>query len=165
MGGVTVREELGGSGLGRFDSTIIFEALATGCPRVAAFLSIHNMAVWMIDAFGSRGFREQVVPNLTSMDSIASYCLTELGSGSDAVALRTRAVLDGDAYVVKGEEGFVRVVTRADNSVVLRVHAAGAGVSEPPAAFWLALTIRAHPTMSEAFHELVLAALGHPLHI
>ena len=56
MGGVSVREELGGSGLGRFDSTIIFEALATGCPRVAAFLSIHNTAVWMIDAFGSRGF-------------------------------------------------------------------------------------------------------------
>jgi alkylation response protein AidB-like acyl-CoA dehydrogenase len=162
MGGVTVREELGGSGLGRFDSTIIFEALATGCPRVAAFLSIHNMTVWMIDAFGSRGFREQVVPNLTSMDSIASCCLTELGSGSDAAALRTRAVLDGDAYVVNGEEGFVRVVTRADNSVVLRVHA---GVSEPPAAFWLALTIHAHPTMSEAFHESVLAALGHPLHI
>jgi alkylation response protein AidB-like acyl-CoA dehydrogenase len=165
MGGVTVREELGGSGLGRFDSTIIFEALATGCPRVAAFLSIHNMAVWMIDALGSRGFREQVVPNLTSMDSIASYCLTELGSGSDAAALRTRAVLDGDAYVVNGEEGFVRVVTRADNSVVLRVHAAGAGVSEPRAVFWLALTIHAHPTMSEAFHESVLAALGHPLHI
>ena len=164
MGGVTVREELGGSGPGRFDSTIIFEALATGCPRVAAFLSIHNMTVWMIDAFGSRGFRKQVVPNLTSMDSIASYCLTELGSGSDAGALRTRAVLDGDAYVVNGEEGFVQVVTRADNSVVLRVHAAGAGVSEPLAAFWLALTIRAHPTMSEAF-ESVLAALGHPLYI
>ena len=107
----------------------------------------------------------QVVPNLTSMDGIASYCLTELGSGSDAAALRTRAVLDGDAYVVNGKEGFVRVVTRADNSVVLRVHAAGAGVSEPPAALWLALTIRAHPTMSEAFHESVLAALGHPLHI
>jgi alkylation response protein AidB-like acyl-CoA dehydrogenase len=144
MGGVTVREELGGSGLGRFDSTIIFEALATGCPRVAAFLSIHNMTVWMIDAFGSRGFREQVVPNLTSMDSIASYCLTELGSG--AAALRTRAVFVGDAYVVNGEEGFVRVVTRAGNSVVLRVHAAGAGVSEPRAVFWLALTIHAHPT-------------------
>jgi alkylation response protein AidB-like acyl-CoA dehydrogenase len=120
MSGVTVRVELGGSRLGRFDSTIIFETLATGCPRVAAFLSIHNMTGWMIDAFGPRGFRKQVVPNLTSMDSIASYCLTELGSGSDAAALRTRAVLDGDAYVVNGEEGCVRVVTRADNSVVLR---------------------------------------------
>jgi hypothetical protein len=64
MGGVTVGESLGGSGLGRFDSTIIVEELATGCPSVAAFLSIHNMAVWMIDAFGSRGFREQVVPNV-----------------------------------------------------------------------------------------------------
>ena len=98
-------------------------------PEGVAFLSIHNMAVWKIDAFGSRGFREQVVPNLTSMDSTAGYCLTELGSGSDAAALRTRAVLHGDAYVVNGEEGFVRVVTRADNSVVLRAHAAGAGVS------------------------------------
>jgi alkylation response protein AidB-like acyl-CoA dehydrogenase len=163
MGGVTVRVGLGDRDLAA-STQRSSEALATGCPRVAAFLSIHNMTVWMIDAFGSRGFRKQVVPNLTSMDSIASYCLTELGSGSDAAALRTRAVLDGDAYVVNGEEGFVRVVTRADNSVVLRVHAAGAGVSEPLAAFWLALTIRAHPTMSEAF-ESVLAALGHPLYI
>ena len=87
------------------------------------------MTVWMIDALGSRGFRNQVVPNLTSMDSIAGYWLTELGSGSDAAALRTRAVLDGDTYVVNREEGFVRVVTRADNSVVLMVHAASAGVS------------------------------------
>ena len=100
------------------------------------------------------------------MASIASYCLTEFGSGSDAAALRTRAVLDGDAYVVNGEEGFVRVVTRADNSVVLRVHAGGAGVSEPLAAFLARPDDpRAHPTMSEAFDESVLAALGHPLHI
>jgi hypothetical protein len=68
MGGLTVRVELGGSGLGHFDSTIIFEAVVAGCPRVAAFLSIHNRTVWMIDAFGSRGFRKQVVPNLTSME-------------------------------------------------------------------------------------------------
>lgn len=107
MGGVTVRDEFGGSGLGRLDSTVIFEALATGCPSVAAFLSIHNMAVWMIDAFGSREFREQVVPSLTSMDSIASYCLTEPDSGSDAAALRTRAVRDGDAYVVSGAKQFI----------------------------------------------------------
>jgi alkylation response protein AidB-like acyl-CoA dehydrogenase len=134
-------------------------------PRVAAFLSIHNMTVWTIDAFGSRGFRKQVLPNLTSLDSIASYCLTEPGSGSDASALRTRAVLDGDAYVVNGEEGFVRVVTLAGNSVVFRVHAGGAGVSEPLAAFLARPDDpRAHPTMSEAF-ESVLAALGHPLYI
>jgi alkylation response protein AidB-like acyl-CoA dehydrogenase len=107
MGGVTVREELGGSGLGRLDSTIIFEGLATGCPSVAAFLSIHNMAVWMIDAFGSPAFREEVVPSLTSMDSIASYCLTEPDAGSDAAALRTRAVLDGDAYIVNGAKQFI----------------------------------------------------------
>ena len=107
MGGVTVREELGGSGLGRLDSTIIFEGLATGCPSVAAFLSIHNMAVWMIDAFGSSAFREEVVPSLASMDSIASYCLTEPDAGSDAAALRTRAVLDGDAYIVNGAKQFI----------------------------------------------------------
>jgi alkylation response protein AidB-like acyl-CoA dehydrogenase len=107
MGGVTVREELGGSGLGRLDSTIIFEGLATGCPSVAAFLSIHNMAVWMIDAFGSPAFREEVVPSLASMDSIASYCLTEPDAGSDAAALRTRAALDGDAYIVNGAKQFI----------------------------------------------------------
>ncbi len=107
MGGVTVREELGGSGLGRLDSTIIFEGLATGCPSVAAFLSIHNMAVWMIDAFGSPAFREEVVPSLASMDSIASYCLTEPDAGSDAAALRTRAVLDDDAYIVNGAKQFI----------------------------------------------------------
>jgi alkylation response protein AidB-like acyl-CoA dehydrogenase len=107
MGGVTVREELGGSGLGRLDSTIIFEGLATGCPSVAAFLSIHNMAVWMIDAFGSPAFREEVVPSLASMDNIASYCLTEPDAGSDAAALRTRAALDGDAYIVNGVKQFI----------------------------------------------------------
>src|SRR5580658_1767701 len=107
MGGVTARDEFGGSGLGRLESTLIFEALATGCPSVAAFLSIHNMAVWMIDAFGSRGFREQVVPGLASMESVASYCLTEPDSGSDAAALRTRAVRDGDAYVVNGVKQFI----------------------------------------------------------
>jgi alkylation response protein AidB-like acyl-CoA dehydrogenase len=107
MGGVTVREELGGSGLGRLDSTIIFEGLATGCPTVSAFLSIHNMAVWMIDAFGSPAFREEVVPSLASMDSIASYCLTEPDAGSDAAALRTRAALDGDAYIVNGAKQFI----------------------------------------------------------
>jgi alkylation response protein AidB-like acyl-CoA dehydrogenase len=107
MGGVTVREELGGSGLSRLDSTIIFEGLASGCPSVAAFLSIHNMAVWMIDAFGSPAFREEVVPSLASMDSIASYCLTEPDAGSDAAALRTRAALDGDAYIVNGAKQFI----------------------------------------------------------
>jgi alkylation response protein AidB-like acyl-CoA dehydrogenase len=107
MGGVTVRGELGGSGLGRLDSTVIFEALATGCPSVAAFLSIHNMAVWMIDAFGSPRFREEVVPSLAAMDSVASYCLTEPDAGSDAAALRTRAVLDGNDYVVNGAKQFI----------------------------------------------------------
>jgi alkylation response protein AidB-like acyl-CoA dehydrogenase len=107
MGGVTVGDEFGGSGLGRLDSAVIFEALATGCPSVAAFLSIHNMSVWMIDAFGSPAFRAEVIPSLTSMESVASYCLTEPDSGSDAAALRTRAVRDGDDYIVNGVKQFI----------------------------------------------------------
>jgi alkylation response protein AidB-like acyl-CoA dehydrogenase len=107
MGGITVDESMGGSGLGRVESTTIFEALATGCPSVAAFLSIHNMAVWMIDAFGSLEFRRQVVPGLAAMDSLASYCLTEPGAGSDAGALQTRAVREGDFYVVNGTKQFI----------------------------------------------------------
>jgi alkylation response protein AidB-like acyl-CoA dehydrogenase len=107
MGGVTVQESFGGSGLGRIESTIIFEALATGCPSIAAFLSIHNMAVWMIDAFASKEFRQKVVPDLTAMNSIASYCLTEPGAGSDAVALVTRATREDDFYVIDGTKQFI----------------------------------------------------------
>jgi alkylation response protein AidB-like acyl-CoA dehydrogenase len=107
MGGVTIGDDVGGSGLGRLDSAVIFEALATGCPTVAAFLSIHNMASWMIDAFGSPEQRQRYLPRLTSMEHIASYCLTEPGAGSDAAALSTRARLDGDHYVVDGVKQFI----------------------------------------------------------
>ena len=91
MAGVYIREDVGGSGLGRLDAALIFEALATGCPTIAAYISIHNMCAWMIDAYGSDEQRRKWLPALCSMDKLASYCLTEPGAGSDAAALRTRA--------------------------------------------------------------------------
>ncbi|MDP4005484.1 isobutyryl-CoA dehydrogenase [Methylobacterium sp. NEAU K] len=107
MAGIYVREDVGGSGLSRLDATLIFEALSTGCPTVAAFLSIHNMCAWMIDAYGDDDQRRRWLPSLMGMDRIASYCLTEPGSGSDAAALRTRAERDGDHYVLAGEKQFI----------------------------------------------------------
>ena len=107
MAAIYVREDVGGSGLSRLDATLIFEALSTGCPTVAAFLSIHNMCAWMIDAYGSEAQRQRFLPAMARMDVIASYCLTEPGSGSDAAALRTRAERDGDHYVLSGEKQFI----------------------------------------------------------
>src|SRR5579872_1470355 len=102
MGGVYISPEVGGSGLSRLDAALIFEALATGCPTVSAYMSIHNMAAWMIDAYGSDAQRRKWLPRLCTMELLASYCLTEPGSGSDAAALRTRAVRDGSHYVLNG---------------------------------------------------------------
>lgn len=107
FGGIYVGEEHGGSALGRLDSAIIFEELAAGCTSTAAFISIHNMASWMIDRFGSNIVRAKFVPKLTTMEYVASYCLTEPGSGSDAAALRTRAVRDGDHYILNGAKAFI----------------------------------------------------------
>jgi alkylation response protein AidB-like acyl-CoA dehydrogenase len=105
--GIYVREEVGGSGLARLDAALIFEELAAGCPSTAAFLSIHNMASWMIDRFGSTVQRERFLPRLATMDLVASYCLTEPGAGSDAASLSSRAVRDGDHYVVNGAKAFI----------------------------------------------------------
>ncbi|GAB1582366.1 isobutyryl-CoA dehydrogenase [Phyllobacterium phragmitis] len=107
MGGIYVREDVGGSGLKRIDSVLIFEALAGACPAFSAFISIHNMAAWMIDTFGNEEQRQRFLPRLVSMEWLASYCLTEPGSGSDAAALRTRAVRDGDHYVLNGAKQFI----------------------------------------------------------
>jgi len=107
MGGIYIREDVGGSALTRLDAALIFEALATGCPTVSAFISIHNMATWMIDAYGSEAQRQRWLPKLCAMDLIASYCLTEPGAGSDAAALRTRAARDGDHYVLNGQKQFI----------------------------------------------------------
>ncbi|HWD66610.1 MAG TPA: acyl-CoA dehydrogenase family protein [Caulobacteraceae bacterium] len=105
--GICIGEDVGGSGLSRLDASIIFAALARGDVSTAAFLSIHNMASWMIDAFGSDDLRRRFLPRLTSMAWIASYCLTEPGAGSDAASLRTSARRDGETYVLNGAKAFI----------------------------------------------------------
>ncbi|HUD52848.1 isobutyryl-CoA dehydrogenase [Parvibaculum sp.] len=104
---IYVKEDVGGAALTRLDAALIFEALSAGCTSTAAFLSIHNMASWMIDTFGSEALRRKYLPRLTTMELIASYCLTEPGAGSDAASLRTRAVRDGDHYVINGSKAFI----------------------------------------------------------
>ncbi|MGM4892373.1 isobutyryl-CoA dehydrogenase [Tardiphaga sp. 839_C3_N1_4] len=128
MGGIYIRDDVGGSALTRFDAALIFEALATGCPTTSAFISIHNMASWMIDSYGSEAQRQKWLPRLCTMELLASYCLTEPGSGSDAAALRTRAVVDGDHYVLKGQKQFISGAGDTDVYVVMvRTGGEGAG--------------------------------------
>ncbi len=105
--GIYVKDDVGGAGLSRLDAAVIFEELAVGCTSTAAYISIHNMASWMIDSFGNDEQRRRWLPDLTAMRRFASYCLTEPGSGSDAAALKTRAVLDGDSYVLNGTKAFI----------------------------------------------------------
>jgi butyryl-CoA dehydrogenase len=119
MGGVYIAADVGGSALSRLDATLIFEALATGCPSVAAYMSIHNMSAWMIDAYGSAAQRKKWLPRLCTMELLASYCLTEPGAGSDAAALTTRAVRDGDAYVLNGQKQFISGAGAGDVYVVM----------------------------------------------
>jgi alkylation response protein AidB-like acyl-CoA dehydrogenase len=119
MGGIFVAEDLGGSGLSRLTGTLIFEALATGCPTTAAFMSIHNMVAGLIDAFGSDEQRRQWLPKLCAMDLLASYCLSEPGAGSDAAALATRATRDGDDYVLKGQKQFISGAGASDLYLVM----------------------------------------------
>lgn len=107
MGAMYSREEFGGSGLSRADAVLIFEELAKGDTTIAAYISIHNMVVWMIDTYGSDAQREEWVPKLATMEHLGSYCLTEPGAGSDAAALSTRAVRDGDDYVINGTKQFI----------------------------------------------------------
>ncbi len=107
LGGLYVSEEHGGSGLSRLDATLVFEALAMACPSVGSFLSIHNMCAGMIDKFGSDRMKAKWLPGLCSMEKVASYCLTEPGSGSDAAALRTRAERTGDGYRLNGSKAFI----------------------------------------------------------
>ncbi|MFF3365287.1 acyl-CoA dehydrogenase family protein [Streptomyces misionensis] len=107
LGGVYVRDESGGSGLSRADGVLVFETLASGCPSIAGYLSIHNMVAWMIDRYGDDAQRDRWLPRLCAMEDLASYCLTEPGAGSDAAALTTRAVRDGDDYVLTGVKQFI----------------------------------------------------------
>jgi alkylation response protein AidB-like acyl-CoA dehydrogenase len=104
---IYVSEESGGINLGRLEAALIMEAMAYGCPATSAFISIHNMASWMIDRFGSAELKARYLPDLVTMERIASYCLTEPGSGSDAAALKTSARLEGDHYVVNGSKQFI----------------------------------------------------------
>jgi alkylation response protein AidB-like acyl-CoA dehydrogenase len=124
--GIYVGDEFGGSGLGRVDATIIFEELAAACVSTAAFMTVHNMAAWMIDRFGSREQRARFLPELMTMAHLASYCLTEPGSGSDAAALATRAVRDGDEYVLNGTKAFISGGSVSDVYVTM-VRTGGAG--------------------------------------
>ena len=107
FGGIYVKDDVGGTGLTRLDATVIFEELARGCTSTAAYISIHNMAAWMIDSFGSDAVRKKFLPKLCTMEHFASYCLTEPDSGSDAASLKTRAVRDGDDYVLNGSKAFI----------------------------------------------------------
>src|SRR3954452_13968202 len=107
FGSIYVSEESGGIGLGRLEAALIMEAMAYGDPSTSAFISIHNMASWMIDRFGSGGGKEKSLPLMVTMERMGSYCLTEPSSGSDAAALKTKAVKDGDTYIVSGSKAFI----------------------------------------------------------
>jgi alkylation response protein AidB-like acyl-CoA dehydrogenase len=117
--GLYVQEDVGGSALSRLDASIVFEQLSYGDVSTAAFISIHNMASWMIDRFGSDELRRRYLPRLTTMELIASYCLTEPGSGSDAAALATTAKKDGDHYVLNGAKAFISGAGTSDIYVVM----------------------------------------------
>lgn len=129
--GIYVDEAVGGAALGRLDAALIFEQLSYGDVSTAAFISIHNMASWMVDQFGSEAQRKTWLPKLTSMQLMASYCLTEPGSGSDAAAMKTRAVREGDSYVLNGTKQFISGAGASDVYVLMaRTSDAGArGVS------------------------------------
>ena len=107
FGAIYIGEDSGGIGLGRLEAALIMEAMAYGCPATSAYISIHNMATWMIDRFGGDEIKARFLPGLVTMDQIASYCLTEPGSGSDAAALKSTARLDGDHYVLNGTKQFI----------------------------------------------------------
>ena len=126
MAGLYVREASGGAGLTRLDAACVFEALAYGCPTISAFLSIHNMVAWMIDRYGDDAQRAEWLPPLLTMEKIASYCLTEPGSGSDAAALSTRAARDNGGYVLNGTKQFISGAGVSDLYLTM-VRTGGAG--------------------------------------
>jgi len=107
FGAIYTSDKYGGAGLGRVDASVIFESLATGCVSTTAYLTIHNMCVWMIDTFGSAALAQKFVPQLASMEKFASYCLTEPGAGSDAASLLTTAKKEGGHYVLNGSKAFI----------------------------------------------------------
>jgi alkylation response protein AidB-like acyl-CoA dehydrogenase len=126
LAGIYTGEEHGGSGLGRIEAALVFEELSTACASTAAYLSIHNMACWMVDRFGDATLRAKLLPDMTAMAKFASYCLTEPGSGSDAASLRTRAERRGDIYVLNGTKAFISGAGASDVYIVM-VRTGGAG--------------------------------------
>jgi alkylation response protein AidB-like acyl-CoA dehydrogenase len=151
MGGVYISPEVGGSGLSRLDASLIFEALATGCPTVSAYMSIHNMAAWMIDAYGSEAQRQQWLPKLCTMELLASYCLTEPGAGSDAGALSAKAVKQNGDYVLDGVKQFISGAGTSDVYVVM----ARTGGTETPGPRGISAFIveKGTPGLSFGAHE------------
>jgi alkylation response protein AidB-like acyl-CoA dehydrogenase len=119
FGGIYVRDDVGGSALSRLDAALIFEELATGCVSTAAYLSIHNMAAWMIDRFGNAEQRRRLLPKLVTMEHCASYCLTEPDAGSDSASLTSRAVREGEHYVINGAKAFISGGPSSDVFVVM----------------------------------------------
>jgi alkylation response protein AidB-like acyl-CoA dehydrogenase len=119
FGGIYVSADLGGSALSRLDAALIFEELAQGCPSTAAYISIHNMVAWMVDAYGADDLRQRLLPDLCSMAKFGSYCLTEPESGSDAASLKTRAVRRDDHYVLDGNKAFISGGGRSDVYIVM----------------------------------------------
>lgn len=119
FGAIYVSEQSGGIGLGRLEAALIMEAMAYGCPSTSAFISIHNMASWMIDTFGSDAVKAKYLPSMVTCERIGSYCLTEPGSGSDAAALKTKAVREGDHYIVTGSKAFISGAGENDIYVVM----------------------------------------------
>ena len=117
--GLYCRDDVGGTGLKRLDAALVFEELAAACPSTAAYISIHNMCAWMIDRFGDPALRQRMLPKLMTMEHFASYCLTEPSAGSDAAALKTRAVLDGDHYILNGTKAFISGGGRSEVYVVM----------------------------------------------
>ncbi|KAI9595036.1 mitochondrial isobutyryl-CoA dehydrogenase [Syncephalis fuscata] len=126
FGGIYVSEDVGGTGLGRLETSVIFEALSTGCVSTTAYISIHNMCAWMIDRFGNEEQRKKYLPSLVAMETLASYCLTEPSAGSDAASLATTAVRKGDHYVLNGSKAFISGGGHSDVYVVM-ARTSGAG--------------------------------------
>ncbi len=154
---IYVSEESGGIGLGRMESALIMEAMAYGCPSTSAFISIHNMAAWMIDAFGSVDLKARFLPDLVTMDKLASYCLTEPSSGSDAAALKTKAVRDGDDWLVTGTKQFISGA--GENDVYLVMARTGA---EGPKGISCLLVERDMPGVSFGANERKLGWHSQP---
>ena len=119
LGGIYVRDDVGGTGLRRADAAAIFEQLAMGDPTIAAYISIHNMVAWMIDQNGTDAQRREWLPKLTTMQHLGAYCLTEPGAGSDAAAITTSAIADGDEYVLTGVKQFISGAGEASVYVVM----------------------------------------------